>query len=1231
MDQKRDLRQNVVSSRLFLVGFLILFAVISLLLYLNPEKGSVFKGQGAEFQGVTGADVVTGATHASGPSCILPPTEIISWWNGETSGTIAKDVWDGHDGTLIGATTTAPGKVGQAFSFDGISSIISVLDHPAFDFGTESFTIEGWIKTDASQDINVIAGHVYGQNGYSFSLNDCGVGKICFWQNDQSQGVTSGILEGEWYHVAVVRFGTLVTFYVNGGEKGSIVIADNIPDSQGDFTIAKPTFTGLIDELTVYNKALSPNEIQSIYNADSTGKCREELICNDGIDDDQDGKVDCDDNNCALSDKQYFIGTSEYYINTPSDYQIDLVCPTAKADIYNSSFTLSGLLYTDLKACDEGTEDIANRVTLCQAAGAKIGLEATNILKGTNKDPYTEKGITFLYEISDPKEVSLHLNKNIADGEELRFALGVFTANLLKKQQPIIVLNGEYYSLYYQGEGLFEEQNLRLKHVPEGFIYTPAKHPGANVYVFKVLGDRTIQFFVDTTNSKFILKALAPGEAPRSYVVPHNLTKEFEVQFSLLKPVKIIEPVEVGQLTVCQDDNAADTQQVLVCRNNDEQFTLKKNNLTTRFINSKDYGFLYEFVDGKKRVSVFSLHHPQQSPVLNLDYNNFINSMISGRRATVRFSNNLYLLQHPVAPTFSILNLKLIGYKDTGTIILSPSGSEDFIEFPTLDGGKMFLQRNYGVPPPPFSFWALTSLQLTPVNLEDELFTSFSSLGKINVINPDLGTLSVNPDDVKLSSNTFQLKSSVATIGNIDLIFKVPKEVGTDALFYYHSANINQGVPVKTVSIYRLYKLTPDIPLLSNTPQQHYYNDDFIKIFTGGHELALQFGNTNSYYLLGHDNPSNQLAFFDINKLILSTVDKSQTFIPTIEKATSANSKAIFTVPEGKIEVFANDLNNNIIFRATTSKALQTVTLAQSNYSALLTTSNSLAIVDSRFIGSAPGSFNLEICNQDLYKFSPAVDVCYNTCPGCALLNEIIITSPQVLTHGIETYILESNGLVGDAKAVTIRRIVPLNSNMPFRTFDWTSFTKKVMQDDLPVFNISDSFYLPVATDNLLSNFAFQKYPDGEISELRNVQQITPVTFNGSYVLYDKVLFAKQGVSGPTTAWVVNALFTLHLFQYLPDNGEGLEFKTFGPQQKIIPFVLQADGESYHLGFGGNSMGQLRGIRIFNSASDIIFVKLFAEGDSRILKLNKIPLEIKVEDFTGYNVTVSLRRITNEG
>ena len=60
---------------------------------------------------------------------------LISWWDGDSvSGTTVFDIANGNDGTLVNGATTAPGKVGNAFSFDGIDDFIQVPDSNVWTF-----------------------------------------------------------------------------------------------------------------------------------------------------------------------------------------------------------------------------------------------------------------------------------------------------------------------------------------------------------------------------------------------------------------------------------------------------------------------------------------------------------------------------------------------------------------------------------------------------------------------------------------------------------------------------------------------------------------------------------------------------------------------------------------------------------------------------------------------------------------------------------------------------------------------------------------------------------------------------------------------------------------------------------------------------------------------------------------------------------------------------------------
>ncbi|ETW98498.1 MAG: hypothetical protein ETSY1_18520 [Candidatus Entotheonella factor] len=95
--------------------------------------------------------------------------------------------------------------------------------------------------------------------------------------------------------------GSAISVYLNGLLIGSTVVPlGNIVPSNNEFNIARdpsnPTrrFIGLIDEVEIHDRALSTTEIQSIFDAGSAGKCKEEDSDGDGIADDEDA---CPDSN----------------------------------------------------------------------------------------------------------------------------------------------------------------------------------------------------------------------------------------------------------------------------------------------------------------------------------------------------------------------------------------------------------------------------------------------------------------------------------------------------------------------------------------------------------------------------------------------------------------------------------------------------------------------------------------------------------------------------------------------------------------------------------------------------------------------------------------------------------------------------------------------------------------------------------------------------------------------
>lgn len=216
------------------------------------------------------------------------PPGLIGWWKGE--GNVINAAGTTPAGILKNGAAYAVGEVGQAFNLDGTDDYVEVPDNNLWAFGSDPFTIELWVNFDVVK-IGTLAnpGQVFVANddgGFSnnkwfFAL---GGGVLFFHINDSAGSSLSWIgqisfspLAGQWYHLAVTRSGTLYTFYANGtsigtGNSAFMVTNPNAPLTIGFAEPAVGLLDGRIDEVSIYNRALSASEIQSIYNAGSAGK-----------------------------------------------------------------------------------------------------------------------------------------------------------------------------------------------------------------------------------------------------------------------------------------------------------------------------------------------------------------------------------------------------------------------------------------------------------------------------------------------------------------------------------------------------------------------------------------------------------------------------------------------------------------------------------------------------------------------------------------------------------------------------------------------------------------------------------------------------------------------------------------------------------------------------------------------------------------------------------------------
>lgn len=205
---------------------------------------------------------------------------VVAYGFNEGSGTTVADVsGNGITGTLQGATWTTGGKYGNALSFDGSSSYVD-LGNPSVLQLTGSMTTEAWVKAAANPpDDGQIISKANDSGGWQLKTSpDTGVETF----GARLAGSTIGRRYSNtvralntWYHVASVYNATTqsLDLYVNG-------VLDNgtfsgpVPSSQilqnVNVNIGRRTggyyFNGLIDEVRIYNRALSQSEIQSDMN-----------------------------------------------------------------------------------------------------------------------------------------------------------------------------------------------------------------------------------------------------------------------------------------------------------------------------------------------------------------------------------------------------------------------------------------------------------------------------------------------------------------------------------------------------------------------------------------------------------------------------------------------------------------------------------------------------------------------------------------------------------------------------------------------------------------------------------------------------------------------------------------------------------------------------------------------------------------------------------------------------
>ena len=229
----------------------------------------------------------SGRTYGKGNPCSFSTDRLVARWRlDEDSGSTAADSsGSGFSGTLVGNPKWQPsnGKVEGALQFDGHGDYVRIEHDSTFDFADE-ITVAAWVRI-AAAPVDwapiVTKGNsawrltsYWAQNKFHFALT--GVGFGLSWVDGKRE-----VAAGEWHHVTGTYDGANIRLYVDGEQDQTSSYRGRMTSNDFDVCIGanseKPGryWKGLIDDVRIYNYALSPQDIRAICDGEGSSPARD--------------------------------------------------------------------------------------------------------------------------------------------------------------------------------------------------------------------------------------------------------------------------------------------------------------------------------------------------------------------------------------------------------------------------------------------------------------------------------------------------------------------------------------------------------------------------------------------------------------------------------------------------------------------------------------------------------------------------------------------------------------------------------------------------------------------------------------------------------------------------------------------------------------------------------------------------------------------------------------------
>jgi len=216
---------------------------------------------------------------------------MVAWWPGDGT---TDDLLGGAPGILKGSARFGSGQVKQAFVLDGVDSWVDLGNASKVQVSSADFSVEGWVFFNSHQgDMSVIdkmSATAVNVDGWRLIKQADDRFWFCLGGGTQNRCTpsdtaftvysTTVVAQGAWFHLAAVKSSISFALYVNGVREDVRTPVPAFLDTSstslraGSNAAEGSYLDGLLDEVKLFDRALTEQEVQDISRAGSQGECR---------------------------------------------------------------------------------------------------------------------------------------------------------------------------------------------------------------------------------------------------------------------------------------------------------------------------------------------------------------------------------------------------------------------------------------------------------------------------------------------------------------------------------------------------------------------------------------------------------------------------------------------------------------------------------------------------------------------------------------------------------------------------------------------------------------------------------------------------------------------------------------------------------------------------------------------------------------------------------------------